>query len=772
MEPTVTIGIVVRDEPERLASTLAALQECTSGEFELILLPDGPDLVTTRTLQSLREFRQLGNAEARGDAACFNRLAQYNRASVIVLLESGAVVGQRWLEHLLAAIRSDPRNGLAGPSTNRSWNEQATFPNAIPHEVGRTAAEAERRFGNAWRTLEPLYSLADFCYVVRREVIDAIGPADEGYGLGPCWEMDYNVRAARAGWCGIWVCGAYVHRAPFTERRHRDEARFFAASKRRYQDKFCGGHLRGEKTDYRSHCRGDACPNFAPCHLIQIKNASEVLSAAPSIPTPSEPRGVKIQSVTPPLVTCIMPTCDRQPFVPEAVRHFLRQDYPNVELIIVDDGKMPVASLLPDDPRIRLIRLAEKKNVGAKRNIACAQAHGDFIVHWDDDDWYPPDRVTRQIAALQTGRVEICGTNTLYYYDPVSSRAWSYSYRNNGRTWVAGNTLAYRKSWWSAHPFPEIQVGEDSRFVWAAPRGSVCDLNTPDLCVARIHPQNTSRKSPHGVCWRACQISVLQSVLDNEWLAFAALAAFPSAEANLPLISCIMPTYNRRSFIGLSLKAFEAQDYPAKELIVLDDGSDQVGDMVEKISHTRYIRLAMRTSIGAKRNRGCSEARGAIIAHWDDDDWYAPQRLRSQVAPLLAGEADLTGLESSFVFESLAGRFWAVCANLHRRMFVGDVHGGTLVFWKRLFAEGLRYPAINLAEDAAFIQAALRRGRRLMRIPNEGLFVYIRHGGNAWRFSPGSFLDPSGWQAIPSPQTFSATDMADWQQAAALVNSS
>jgi hypothetical protein len=105
-------------------------------------------------------------------------------------------------------------------------------------------------------------------------------------------------------------------------------------------------------------------------------------------------------------------------------------------------------------------------------------------------------------------------------------------------------------------------------------------------------------------------------------------------------------------------------------------------------------------------------------------------------------------------------------------MFVGDVHGGTLVFWKRLFAEGLRYPAINLAEDAAFIQAALRRGRRLMRIPNEGLFVYIRHGGNAWRFSPGSFLDPSGWQAIPSPQTFSATDMADWQQAAALVNSS
>jgi glycosyltransferase involved in cell wall biosynthesis len=466
-----------------------------------------------------------------------------------------------------------------------------------------------------------------------------------------------------------------------------------------------------------------------------------------------------------------MPTCDRHSFLPEAIRYFLRQDYPNLELVIVDDGNRPVASLVPDDPRIRLIRLPQKKNVGAKRNIASAAAHGEFIVHWDDDDWYPPDRVTRQIAALQTGRAEICGTSTLYYYDPASSRAWSYDYGNSGRTWVAGNTLAYRKSWWSAHPFKEIQVGEDSRFVWAAPRGSVCDIDAPELCVARIHPQNTSYKWPHGGCWCACHITVLQRVLGSEWLAFAGLAAPTSAEPNLPLISCIMPTYNRRSFIGLSLKAFEAQDYPSKELIIVDDGTDPIGDMVDKVASVRYVRLPARLSIGAKRNRACAEADGAIIAHWDDDDWYAPHRLRRQSEPLLAGKADLTGLESSFVFESLAGQFWGMHVSLHRRMFIGNVHGGTLVFWKRLFVEGLRYRAINIAEDAAFIQAATLRGRRLVCVPNDGLFVYIRHGGNAWRFSPGSFLDPHGWQAISPPQTFSATDIAAWRHATAMANS-
>ena len=765
---TFAIGVPVSAESLGLAATLAALQSQTQYDSQLFLLSDGGDASILTILAKFRNVFELTLEKSRGGGAvCFNRLTRATQSDVVVLLECGAIVGPGWLDQLLAALRADPRNGLAGPSTNRSWNEQGVFPNASPHEVSRTAAEAARRFGNVWRTLEPLHSLADFCYVVRREVIDAIGLADEAYGLGPCWEMDYNIRAARAGWHGVWACGAYVYRAPFTERRRRDEARLFSASKRRYQDKFCGGHLRGQKTDYRPHCRGDACPNFAPCHLIQIKEPP----ACAQTPWAMSTTSIAATEGEAPLVTCIMPTCDRHSFLPEAIRYFLRQDYPNLELVIVDDGNRSVASLLPDDPRIRLIRLSQKRKVGAKRNIACAAAHGDFIVHLDDDDWYPPDRVTRQIAALQTGRAEICGTSTLYYYDPASSRAWSYNYGNGGRTWVAGNTLAYRKSWWSAHPFQEIQVGEDSRFVWAAPRGSVCDIDAPDLCVARIHPQNTSHKSPHGACWCACQITALQRVLGSEWLVFAALAAPTFAEANLPLISCIMPTYNRRSFIGLSLKAFEAQDYPAKELIIVDDGTDPIGDMVHKVASVRYVRLPTRLSIGAKRNRACAEARGAIIAHWDDDDWYAPNRLRRQSEPLFAGKADLTGLESSFVFELLAGQFWGIHASLHRRMFIGNVHGGTLVFWKRLFVEGLRYPAINIAEDAAFIQAAARRGRRLVRVPNDGLFVYIRHGENAWRFSPGSFLDPRGWQAISPPQTFSATDIAAWRHAAAMANS-
>lgn len=45
-----------------------------------------------------------------------------------------------------------------------------------------------------------------------------------------------------------------------------------------------------------------------------------------------------------------------------------------------------------------------------------------------------------------------------------------------------------------------------------------------------------------------------------------------------PLISCVLPTYNRRRFIPLAPQCFLSQDYPDKELLLLDDGTDPVGE--------------------------------------------------------------------------------------------------------------------------------------------------------------------------------------------------
>lgn len=511
----VAIGVHVHAEPERLQATLAALQNNTPEPHESVVIPDGADAAVRSYLTGRSDLRVLEDPGPRGGAACLNRLRHASRAEVIVLLESGCRVAPAWLPALLEPLALTRTAGLAGPSTNRCWNEQGAYPSAgeSDAEIARTAADARARFGASARRLAPLYSLADFCYAVRREVFDAIGEADEGYGTGPCWEMDFNVRAARGGFDGLWAGASYVWRAPFTPRRQRDEAALFETNRHRYQDRFCGARVCG-RVAYRSHCRGDACPDFAPVQLIRATN-----------------------------------------------------------------GRAPA-----------------------------------------------------------------------------------------------------------------------------------------------------------------------------------------------PLVSCIMPTSDRRAFIPLALRCFKEQTYRHRELIVVDDGTDPVSDVVSGVEGVRYIRVAPRESIGAKRNRACAEARGAVIVHWDDDDWYARDRLERQVMPILRGAADITGLQNEFILQMPARRFWSTNPDLHRSMFVGDVHGGTLAYRRSVWAAGVRYPEIDLAEDARWLLTATGQGYRLLKVENRGSFVYLRHSRNAWRFDAGSFLNPSGWRESKAPCGFSAENLEAYAAASASLS--
>jgi glycosyltransferase involved in cell wall biosynthesis len=462
----------------------------------------------------------------------------------------------------------------------------------------------------------------------------------------------------------------------------------------------------------------------------------------------------------PPLVSCIMPTADRRAWIRQAIRGFLRQDFTDAELVILDDGARPIADLVPNHPRVRYVRGAGKQTVGAKRNQACRLARGQLIAHWDDDDWYAPSRLRRQVEALHAGTADLCGTSTLYFYQPSADRAWRYASTSSGPRMLVGSSLLYRRRAWERSPFADVQVAEDVRFVRAA-GGTPCDLRDPALGVATIHDDNTSPRTPDSLFWAPHPAADIHRLLGDELAFFATFHR--GAE---PLISCIMPTADRRRFLPLSLRCFQDQDWSNRELIVVDDGHDPAGDLVEGIPGARYIRVPRRTSIGAKRNLACQEARGDIVAHWDDDDWYAPGRLRWQAAPILAGQADLTGLHNRFMMRLPGGDFWTTAPELHQRMFVGDMHGGTIMFRRALFTDGLRYPAVNLAEDASLIRAAMRRGRRVLRLDNPELFVYVRHGSNAWQFDVGRFIDPCGWTAVAAPSAFSSETVDEYRAAA------
>jgi glycosyltransferase involved in cell wall biosynthesis len=199
--------------------------------------------------------------------------------------------------------------------------------------------------------------------------------------------------------------------------------------------------------------------------------------------------------MTRPLVSCIMPTRDRRRLVGQSVAYFLRQDYPDRELLILDDGRDPVADLVPEDPRIRYVRLEQRVRLGAKRNLACELTRGSLVAHWDDDDWMAPDRLSRQVAALTDSDADACGLQELLHYRIDAGEAWLYRHRPNGRPWLAGCTLVYRREAWAARPFAELEAGEDSAFVAGFQPERVHALEDSSFYLSLLHQENTAARN-------------------------------------------------------------------------------------------------------------------------------------------------------------------------------------------------------------------------------------------------------------------------------------
>src|SRR5215211_5248281 len=79
-----------------------------------------------------------------------------------------------------------------------------------------------------------------------------------------------------------------------------------------------------------------------------------------------------------------------------------------------------------------------------------------------------------------------------------------------------------------------------------------------------------------------------------------------------PLISCIMPTANRRHFVAQAVRYFLAQDYPAKELIVFDDGTETAADLMPADPRVIYLRSEQRHPLREKRVLCGQAARGKL----------------------------------------------------------------------------------------------------------------------------------------------------------------
>lgn len=153
-----------------------------------------------------------------------------------------------------------------------------------------------------------------------------------------------------------------------------------------------------------------------------------------------------------PFVSLCTPTFNRRPFFEGLIRSIRNQKYPasKMEWIIVDDGFDKVEDLfenLKNDesfPNIKYFYHETKMKLGEKRNEMHKHCEGEFIVYLDDDDYYPPTRVSHAVEMLLQNPKALCaGSSEMYiYFKHIHSLYQTGPYGPNHAT---AATFAFRK---------------------------------------------------------------------------------------------------------------------------------------------------------------------------------------------------------------------------------------------------------------------------------------------------------------------------------------
>ena len=155
----------------------------------------------------------------------------------------------------------------------------------------------------------------------------------------------------------------------------------------------------------------------------------------------------KLQSIKAhPFVSVCTPTFNRRPFISHMIKCFDHQDYPKdrLEWIIIDDGTDKIRDLVENHPLVKYYGYDTKMTLGKKRNLMHEKCRGDIIVYMDDDDYYPPTRISHAVETLKNSPDALCaGSSEMYIYFKHINKM--YQFGPYGPNHATAASFAFRK---------------------------------------------------------------------------------------------------------------------------------------------------------------------------------------------------------------------------------------------------------------------------------------------------------------------------------------
>jgi len=204
-------------------------------------------------------------------------------------------------------------------------------------------------------------------------------------------------------------------------------------------------------------------------------------------------------------VSILTPTYDKRcDFLKFVAKGITMQTYKNILEWVILDGTKTGVSILPgvieelrkmkNIPTIVYITQDVNRNnkVGALRNILKKEAKGDILIHFDDDDYYPEDRISHAVSRINETGHQLAGNSDLFMYD-VHFKSL-YQFKSFGQNHILGGTMAYTKKYANNHDFDEkVTHAEESSFTNKYKEPAAL-LNAKKVIVASSHGINTYSK--------------------------------------------------------------------------------------------------------------------------------------------------------------------------------------------------------------------------------------------------------------------------------------
>jgi hypothetical protein len=196
-----------------------------------------------------------------------------------------------------------------------------------------------------------------------------------------------------------------------------------------------------------------------------------------------------------PFVSVCTPTFNRRPFINAMISCFNNQEYPQdrMEWIIIDDGTDPIEDLVASHPRVKYFKYDTKMTLGKKRNLLHEKSRGEILVYMDDDDYYPPQRVSHAVEMLTSHPDALCaGSSEIYiYFKHIGQMKRFGPYGPNHAT---AGTFAFKRKLLKQHRYnDEACLAEERAFLkdYTVP---FVQLNPMKVILVFSHDHNTFDK--------------------------------------------------------------------------------------------------------------------------------------------------------------------------------------------------------------------------------------------------------------------------------------